>query len=217
MIWLNVFTLENRTADFALIASQQPLENNAQYKIIKNIAAANGCVVGLSSSVCSHCQKACIWIGQALIYPAKSNAPGPQHAMPEAVKAIYLEAAKVVAQSPRAACALLRLAVETLCAELEAIGDTLDKKIGHLHARGLSSDVIDMLDVVRVVGNGMVHPGKIDIDDDEEAATVLFNLLNLITERLIDEPIRIQAARAFIPQRLEEARQKRNEAAKQKS
>lgn len=42
--------------------------------------------------------------------------------MPEAVKALYNEAAIIYNKSPRAACALLRLAVERLCNELGETG-----------------------------------------------------------------------------------------------
>ncbi len=44
------------------------------------------------------------------------------------------------------------------------------------------------LDVVRVVGNEAVHPGTIDLRDNKDTASKLFNLVNLIAEQMISHP-----------------------------
>ena len=112
--------------------------------------------------------------------------------MPESVKQLYKEAALIYNKSPRAACALLRLAIDRLCNELGETDRDINKNIGALVKRGLSVEVQQALDVVRVVGNKAVHPGQIAIDvDDVETANVLMSLLNMIVTRMITEPKKI--------------------------
>jgi len=38
------------------------------------------------------------------------------------------------------------------------------------------------MDSLRVIGNNAVHPGEMDLTDDTEAASALFNLLNFVVE-----------------------------------
>ena len=89
--------------------------------------------------------------------------------MPNSVKQLYNEAALISNKSPRAACALLRLAVDKLCLELGETDRDINKNIGALVKRGLSQDVQQALDIVRVVGNKAVHPGQIAFDVDDYA------------------------------------------------
>lgn len=53
-----------------------------------------------------------------MIFPSGSNIPMPHTDMPESVKEIYNEAREIASNSPRAAAALLRLALEKLTEEL---------------------------------------------------------------------------------------------------
>lgn len=119
--------------------------------------------------------------------------------MPEGVLKLYQEAASIVAQSPRGAAALLRLAVERLCQELGKTGK-IDKMIGDLVKDGLQTTVQQALDAVRVIGNNAVHPGKIDFDDSPEVAMTLFPLLNLIVTRMIAEPKEVAEIFQMLPE-----------------
>ena len=136
---------------------------------------------------CQCCGKKIIWIDNNYIYPDII----PEEAnpdMPESVKQLYNEAALIANKSPRAACALLRLAIDRLCNELGETDSSIDKNIGALVKRGLSQEVQQALDIVRVVGNKAVHPGQIAFDvDNVETATILMSLINMIVTRMITE------------------------------
>ena len=113
--------------------------------------------------------------------------------MPDRVKQLYNEAGLIYNKSPRAACALLRLAIDRLCNELVETDRDINKNIGSLVKKGLPQSVQQALDVVRVVGNKAVHPGMISFDvDDKNTATMLMRLINIITERMITEPKEIR-------------------------
>jgi hypothetical protein len=118
--------------------------------------------------------------------------------MPDNTRAVYEEAQGIVEDSPRGAAALLRLAIQYLCADLGEHGK-LDDAIGNLVSRGLPKQVQQALDTVRVVGNNAVHPGEIDVDD-RETAGALFDLLNLITEYMIALPDQVDNLYQSLPQ-----------------
>ena len=44
------------------------------------------------------------------------------------------------------------------------------------------------MDSVRILGNSAVHPGLLDLRDDDEAAHRMFTLLNLVVEQMISTP-----------------------------
>ncbi len=129
-----------------------------------------------------------MWYGNKLVYPAKLSAP-PVHAdMPIDIAEDYQEAREVLASSPRSAAALLRLCLQKLCIELGEKGEKINDDIASLVAKGLSPQIQQALDIVRVVGNEQVHPGTLDVRDDPEVAVSLFALVNFIVEDLISKP-----------------------------
>src|SRR5204863_8827890 len=69
----------------------------------------------ISTTICQHCDKFSIWREFSLVYPRKTAVASPSQDMPLDARAIYEEAASIAAESPRAAAALLRLAVQQLC------------------------------------------------------------------------------------------------------
>jgi predicted naringenin-chalcone synthase len=98
------------------------------------------------------------------------------------------------------ACALLRLAVQKLCIELEQKGENLNEDIGNLVKKGLSVEVQQALDALRVIGNNAVHPGELDVADDVRRAIALFECLNLIVEQLIAQARRVADLYSNLPQ-----------------
>jgi len=88
-------------------------------------------------SICSHCKKYAIWFSKKLIYPHTNMAPLPVEDMPEEVKQDYLEARDIVNSSPRAAAALLRLALQKLMIHLGERGKNLNDDIASLVRKGL--------------------------------------------------------------------------------
>lgn len=163
-------------------------------------SAANFKTQRFGATLCEHCQNISIWVGERMIYPSSSPAPTPNSDMPDDVKADYEEAGEIVGVSPRGAAALLRLAIERLTPHLKAEGRDLNAQIGNLVTRGLLPTVQQSLDAVRVIGNNAVHPGQINIGDDQDIALSLFSLLNVIVEQMITVPNTVQSIFEDLPE-----------------
>jgi len=94
--------------------------------------------------------------------------------------------------------------------ELDVKGKDLNDAIRKLVQQGLPEQVQKALDAVRVIGNEAIHPGQIDLSDDVETATALFDLLNWITDDLITKPRKIDEIYESLPQSKKEAIEKRD-------
>jgi len=152
-------------------------------------------------SDCFVCKKVAVWVGGRLRFPVvNAEVPEPNEDLPGDIRRDYVEAGEIVSASPRAAAALLRLAIEKLCAHLlEREGAKINTMIGDLVTRGLSPMIQRALDVVRVVGNEAIHPGSIDLRDDQATAMQLFGLVNLIAEQMITQPKHVMALYGTLP------------------
>jgi hypothetical protein len=164
----------------------------------------------LSVSICERCRDYALWLNDAMIYPLSPNAPMPSEYMPNDVKDDYMEARNIVNLSPRAASALLRLSLQKLMVSLEEKGKDLNEDIGSLVKKGLPTKIQKALDCVRVIGNNAVHPGELDIKDDEKTATTLFDLVNMIVEDRITHPKAVDELYERIPKGAKEAIAKRD-------
>ncbi len=151
---------------------------------------ANYCynVGNLDLSRCFHCDKVAIWVGDAIVWPEILTTYTPNSDMPDEIAHDFREAASIVEKSPRGAAALLRLCVQKLCVALGQRGQNINDDIKSLVSKGLDVRVQRALDVVRVIGNNAVHPGRIDLRDDTEAASKLFGLVNTIVDIMISQP-----------------------------
>lgn len=161
---------------------------------------------------CSKCDKYAIWyrttstcdgipygdLAWQMVFPLVGDAPLPNNDLPEEIIKDYLEARSILAQSPRGAAALLRLAIDKLCNYLKSDGDNLNQKIKNLVTKGLPEKVQKALDIVRVTGNNAVHPGQIDVDNIE-AANALFELVNIIANHMISENKQIDSIYEKLP------------------
>jgi hypothetical protein len=134
--------------------------------------------------------------------------------MPDEIRADFNEAREIFFLSPRGAAALLRLAVQKLCAVLGESGKNINDDIASLVKKGLSVQIQEALDIVRVIGNEAVHPGQIDLNDDRATAASLFELVNLIIEERISEPKRRAEMYAKLPASKRDAIAKRDGVAK---
>jgi uncharacterized protein DUF4145 len=166
---------------------------------------------------CYNCGKHSFWIGDdaggRLIDPMTGGGPRPHPEMPQDVKTDYEEARAIVNQSPRGACALLRFAVQELCVDLGESGKDLNKDIGSLVKKGLSQDVQEAMDSLRVIGNNAVHPLEMDLRDGNETASALFDLLNFVVEDMIARPKKRRSLFQKLPQGAREAIKRRDQQA----
>ena len=144
----------------------------------------------LSLGTCEKCSKFSLWIDGEMIYPPSADLPLPRMEMPEEVREVYLEARRTLDASPRAASALLRLAIRGLISHL---GETEDiaENLESLNRRGLDEKIQIALQRVRMVGEDAVPPGMIDSGDGEETARALFEILNLIVDALLVQPRKV--------------------------
>jgi len=124
----------------------------------------------------------------------------PNKDLPQHIQRDYLEAASIVGKSPRGAAALLRLCIQKICIHLEKDSDNLNKAIAQLIADGLPARVSKMLDIVRVTRNEAVHPGTMDLDDDQQTVENLFKLVNLIAEELLTRPKELEEIWGPLPE-----------------
>ena len=156
-------------------------------------------IVDSKFAFCDHCKKYSVWVKEKMVYPYFSTAPLPVTEMPESIKEVYNEARSILNQSPRGACALLRLAIQFLVRELEGDKKHLNTAIGNLVKKGLPGKIQKSLDAVRVIGNNAVHPGVIDIKDNPRIASSLFMLVNFICEKMITEDKKVDAIYNALP------------------
>jgi len=159
---------------------------------------------------CQQCMGFSIWMDGRLIYPSVSPEPKPHDDMPADARKVYQEAREVAGTSPRSACALLRLALESLMPHLEAEGDTLHSQIGDLVEKGLDSGIQQALDSVRIVGNHAVHPGQISLADDADTASSLFEMINIVVEQMIARPKRLEEFYRDLPESKREGVEQRD-------
>jgi hypothetical protein len=159
---------------------------------------------------CSHCGEICYWYKDRMILPSEAPVPPHHQDLPEVCMPDYNEARDIVARSPRAAAALLRLTIQKLLCELGEKGKNINEDIGSLVAKGLPIEVQQALDYCRVVGNNAVHPGEIDLNDNPEISNSLFEMINFIVEVRISQPKKVAALYKILPEGALKAVEKRD-------
>ncbi|MGO8448128.1 DUF4145 domain-containing protein, partial [Rhizobium ruizarguesonis] len=86
------------------------------------------------------------------------------------------------------ACIASGLRVLEALQHLGEPGKNINEDIDSLVAKGLDDRIQKALDVLRVVGNEAVHPGTIELNDDQNTEESLFKFFNLIVEKMISDP-----------------------------
>jgi hypothetical protein len=165
------------------------------YKYKGNLAASN-----FKYSTCEHCGKDSFWYIDRMIVPSEAPVSPPHNDLPESCLAEYNEARDIVARSPRAAAALLRLCLQKLMIELKEKGENINDDIGSLVKKGLPVEVQQALDFCRVVGNNAVHPGEIELTDNPEISHSLFEMLNFIVDDRIARPKKVANLYSILPE-----------------
>ena len=170
----------------------------------------NQWVEDLRIAYCNHCKKYSLWVDREMIYPEPIPVDSPNDDLPAEIKEDYEEAAQISEKSPRGAAALLRLAIQKLCKELGEDGKNINTDIANLVKKGLPVRIQQALDIVRVTGNEAVHPGVLDLKDDQETARNLFKLVNFIAEKMITEPKEVGKIFETLPETKKEEIKKRD-------
>lgn len=129
----------------------------------------------IAISECKNCDQLAVWLGGRMIYP-ESLQIQPNEDMPTKAKEFFNEAQSIIGRSPRAATALLRLALEEIVNELEGTGKNLNEKIKSL---SLPQDLLTLFEACRLYGNQAAHPGVIDFNE-EDSSDIAYNLSNFI-------------------------------------
>ncbi len=159
---------------------------------------------------CQRCAGYVVWRDGKMIHPKKMIAPPPNPDMGEEIKADYIEAGNVFSDSPRAAAALLRLALQKLCKQLGEKGENINEDIKSMVSRGLNPLVQKSLDALRITGNNAVHPGEINLEEEPDKVLKLFELLNFIANKMITEPREIEGFYDGLPEAAREAVKRRD-------
>lgn len=172
----------------------------------------------VSMAVCHSCGDVSLWFSPGeletdpfakvdtppcgtLIYPSQIlNSPPPHPLMPDEVKKDYEEARLVFTASHRSAAALLRLGLQKLCEGLVGKKGGINDLIGILVSKGMPIQIQRALDAIRIIGNGAVHPGELNVDDKPEMIMPLFGLVNLIVETQIAQPAAIDEMYLSLPE-----------------
>jgi len=164
----------------------------------------------VSYCVCEHCKKISYWHDKKMVIPSDSPVQPPHSDMPQEILLEYEEARSIFGKSPRAAAALLRLALQKLMKVLGEDGENINNDIKSLVTKGLPVQVQQALDFCRVVGNNAVHPGEINLTDSPDIAQHLFNMINFIVEDRIARPKQIGALYMALPEGARSAIEKRD-------
>lgn len=160
-------------------------------------------VATMVAAQCQECHRTAVYLvgdPEELVYPILGFGPEPSIHLTAEALSDYEEARAVANASPRAAAALLRLAVQRLCAAIVGDGRKLSDAIAELRRRGLPDEVCKALDAVRVIGNNAVHPGELDFRDNPQVVESLFRLVNIVAERMIGEPKQIAEIFGALPE-----------------
>ncbi|MFT6954666.1 MAG: hypothetical protein ACJAY1_001786 [Glaciecola sp.] len=171
--------------------------------------------------VCRACGNGSVWkqferkdnynYNLRLVDPILSNAPERAADMPEEIAKDYEEARLVFIQSPRAAAALLRLALQKLCKHLGEPGSHIDTDIRSLAKRPeFGERLIKAADTLRIAGNNAVHPGEMNEEDIDNITNGLFDLLNLIVHAGISQPKKWDAMYQGLPEKPRLAAEKKD-------
>ncbi|MCR8697523.1 DUF4145 domain-containing protein [Campylobacter sp. LMG 7929] len=155
-------------------------------------------------STCYLCKRSVIWYlkdeNPKIFFPREVAIP-PEENMPENVKEIYEEASLVLGDSPRASCALLRLALQEL---MKYLKENIQIYNG-LKNRNINEDIKEIINIgnfyqeqkesleeamnsIRLIGNKASHPSELDINDNSEIANILFEMINFIVGEIITKP-----------------------------
>lgn len=151
-------------------------------------------------------------LSETVVYPRSASRPPAPAEVDDLLRELYDEASLVANDSPRAAGALLRRALQQLIRDTIGIKKRdLNSEIDELLQSGqLPGYIADIVDSVRAVGNFAAHPVKstntgdvIDVEPGE--VELCFDVLESLFDFYFVQPAHVAAKKAAINQKLQEA------------
>jgi hypothetical protein len=142
---------------------------------------------GYVFSRCEHCSDFTLWNNSSIISPRVITVEQPNPDLSDDIKELYNESATILQDSPRAAAALLRLALQLLLKELGGKGKNIDDDIATIVSNGADTQVQKAMDILRVFGNNSVHPGEINLNEKSELVVKMFQLVNFVADKKITQ------------------------------
>jgi hypothetical protein len=161
-------------------------------------------------SRCEHCLGLTLWHKGSMILPRIISVTQPNEDLSDDIKQLYNEAANILQDSPRAAAALIRLALQVLCKELGEKGKDINDDIKSLVAKGLDTRVQKAMDSLRVVGNNGAHPGEINLNENRDKVVKMFDIINFIAQKMITDPKELDSFFDDLPDGAKKAIEKRD-------
>lgn len=166
---------------------------------------------------CKHCSIVLLVrrgssITEIRVYPSGTSRPPLSPAVPAAFAADYREACLVWESSAKASAALSRRCLQHLLREKAGtkkkdLNDQIDEV---LSSRTLPSDLADMIDAIRVVGNFAAHPIKsvstgeiVEVEPGE--AELLLDTLEELFDYYFVRPVERSAKREALNKKLSDA------------
>lgn len=133
---------------------------------------------------CQACRQLVFWANREIAYPIPKGIEAAED-MPEKAKEFFDEAQSIIALSPRAACALLRICLELLVNFAGENKPGFNKNrplIDRINMLGASADILELLHTCRVAGNEFSHPGEINLENEDtpEIAENISELINAL-------------------------------------
>jgi len=155
--------------------------------ILNTTKYSDGLPEDFTVSRCEHCNGLTLWHKASIIMPRTVSVEQPNVDLGKDIIELYNEAAAILQDSPRAAAALLRLALQLLLKELGGKGKNIDDDIAMIVANGVDAQVQKAMDILRVFGNNSVHPGEINLKEKSELVTKMFKLINFVADKMITQ------------------------------
>ncbi|MGZ5051043.1 MAG: DUF4145 domain-containing protein [Methylobacter sp.] len=159
----------------------------------------------LEFSVCNHCKKCSYWYDGKLVVPQSALVPAAHQDMPAECVDDFNEARAIVDMSPKAAAALLRLALRKLLIEVGEDGCNIKANIANLIDNGLPAEVQQVLASCGMSDSSAKDPGEIVYSDTQDGAYHMFNIINFIVEDRISRPMQIESLFAQLPESVKKA------------
>ncbi len=125
---------------------------------------------------------------QIVLYPSSGEIP---LSIPSNISSTYKEAISIKGKSPNGFAGLIRKSLEYVLQEQNAEGKTLYERINDLAKKNiLPPTIIDMSDLIRIIGNIGVHAGSEDVT--KEQTDLIDKFFNLILEYVYVAPAKVK-------------------------